>query len=125
MKPSRIVVENSLRVSRDGFDVEVRLPWYRGLPLSTVEVGEIRINGQTVDPNAVTLTVNGKARAARELANYYEENWYVLDSGYLHLPFPNPKKGESYEVLVTLVLYPPYIPGVPFRNSISQPMLAN
>ena len=73
----------------------------------------------------MTLTVNGKERPARDLAGFYEENWYVLDSGYLHLPFPDAKKGESYEVQVTLVLYPPYIPGVPFRNSFTQPMRAH
>jgi hypothetical protein len=125
MKTSWLIVDKSLRAKDDGFEVEVRLPWYRGLPLSTVEVGEIRINGEEISPDAVTIRINGKERPAKDLAAFYEEYWYVLDSAYLHFPYKGAKANVDYQVQVTLVLYPPYIPGIPFRTSYSHQMHAS
>lgn len=125
MKKSWLVVPDSLKADRDGLDIEVRLPWYRGLPLSDIEVGEIRINGEVIAPEKVTFRVNGKERPAKELEEYYEENWYVLDSAYVHVPYASAEKGQQYEVKLTLVLYPPYIPGIPFQNSFNERMSAH
>jgi hypothetical protein len=124
MKTSWLVVENGLRVSDNGLEVEIRLPWYRGLPLSSIDVAEVRINRQTIAPNAVTITVNGRQRSAEDLTGFYQENWYVLDSAYLNVPYADAKRDQSYEVQVTLVLHPPYIPGVPFRSSFNRSMRA-
>lgn len=125
MKTSWLVVKDSLRVAGKGLDVEIRLPWYRGLPLSTVDIGEARINGKVVDPSTMSITINGKERPAASLKNFYEEYWYVLDSAFLHIPFPDAKRDAEYEVEVTVILYPPYIPGIPFPTKINQVLRAN
>ena len=125
MNASSLFPAEGLRVSRDGFDIEIRLVWYRGLPLSVVEVGDVCIDGEAIHPDQMTLLVNGKERPATELAELYEEYWYVLDSAYLHVPFRKAQKNGKYEVEVTVTLYPPYIPGIPFRNTFKRTMVAN
>ena len=125
MKRSWLVVDDGLRVSRDGLDLQLRLPWYRGLPISTVDIGEVRIDGETIDESEISISINGKDRPASDLAQYYEEYWYVLDSAYLHVPYAKAKKGYTYEVDVTVVLYPPYIPGIPFRTNYKEVLHAN
>jgi Domain of unknown function (DUF6379) len=124
MKASRLVEDDSLRVSGDGLEVQIRLPWYRGLQLSTVDINEVRINGETIDHGKMRFTVNGKERPADNFAAYYEEYWYVLDSGYLRVPYAA-KKDATYEVEVTVTLYPPYIHGIPFRTTCKKSMRAN
>jgi len=125
MKSSWLVVDDSLRVSGDGLELQIRLPWYRALPLSTVDIGELRINGELIDPAKVTLTVNDKSRPVGDLSALYEEYWYVLDSGYLRFPYTKAKKDAKVELDVTVTLYPPYIPGVPIRNNYKHTMRAN
>ena len=125
MKSSWLVVEDSLRVADGGLEVQIRLPWYRALPLSTVDVGEVRINGELIDSAQVTLTVNDKSRPVKDLSSLYEEYWYVLDSGYLRFPYAKAGKDENVELDLTLTIYPPYIPGIPFRNNCKRTMRAS
>ena len=125
MKPSWLFVENGLRALAGGLNIEIRLPWYRGLPLSIIEIVGARINGKSIGRNELTFSVNGKPRPAQDLEGLYLENWYLLDSAYLHVPYVWAKQGDEYDVGVTLVLHPPYIPGVPFQSSFDRRMRAN
>jgi hypothetical protein len=55
-----ILSDNTLQITEKGFDLAIRLPWYCALPLSTVEIGEVRIDGKLIDADKITLGVNGK-----------------------------------------------------------------
>ncbi len=119
------VEENALHAAEGGLELEVRLPWYRSLPLSVIDFGEVRINGATIDPGAITFRVNGKDRRPGELRGLWQESWYVLDSAYIRFPYPAVKPGAQYEVDITFILHPPYIPKVFFPFSHKNVMTAN
>ncbi|MBS0422667.1 MAG: hypothetical protein JSR66_33480 [Proteobacteria bacterium] len=111
MQTSRVISDNGLKTTARGYRIDVRLPWYRSLPVSTVEVGEVAIDGQVIDPSQVTFELEGRAYALADMAEQVDKVWFVLDSAYLNVETAAPRGGE-HEVSVTLNLYPPYIRGL-------------
>lgn len=110
MFANRVISDNGLTRSASGFELDIRLPWYRSLPLSTVSIGELKIDGQTIEPGAIRFEVNGKTFALDELINHPEEWWFVLDSAYLHVNGTALEPGNRHEVAVGVGIKPPYIP---------------
>jgi len=107
---TRILTNDGLRRTAAGFDLDIRVPWYRALPLSTVEIAELTVDGETIDNKLITFEVNGKLFTTADLINHPEEWWFVLDSAYLHVNHPL-KPGAEHDVALTVGLFPPYIPG--------------
>lgn len=120
-----LIGEDALTAASQGFDLDLRLPWYRALPLSTIEIGELRIDGQRVDPSAITLEVNGKHFRPKELPDRIDEWWYVLDSAYLHASAPHIEPGSEHDIDFILTLYPPYIPGLAWVTKSRKRLLAS
>ena len=106
-----LLSESESRMSSDGIELGVRLPWYRALPLSVVEVAELTVDGRPVPSNDIRFTINGKSFALDALTDLTEEVWYVLDSGLLTLHTAVEPRVD-HEVALQLNLYPPYIPGL-------------
>jgi hypothetical protein len=109
---SRVLGSEGISATANGLRIDTRLPWYRSLPVSTIEVGEVRINGEIIDPSKITFELEKKRFALSELANQTSLVWYVLDSAYLDVAGSGWKVGDELAVSVTLILYPPYIPGL-------------
>jgi Domain of unknown function (DUF6379) len=112
MQTSRVISDDGLRATPTGVRIDIRLPWYRSLPLSTVEVGEIRIDGRTIDPSKVRFELEGRFYPLHLLADQVGHVWYVLDSAFLDIETAVPSRGSQHDVSVTLNLYPPYIRGL-------------
>jgi hypothetical protein len=108
---TRVITDDGLRLSEAGFDLDIRLPWYRSLPLSTVNVAELKIDGQVIPASAITFEVNGKAFSLGDLKAHPEEWWFVLDSAYLHVSGTKLQPGTEHDVSATIGIKPPYIPG--------------
>jgi hypothetical protein len=111
MQTSRVISDNGLRATLNGFRIDVRLPWYRSLPISTVEVGEVCIDGRVIDPSRVKFELEGQSYSLSDMADQVDKVWFVLDSAYLDVE-TTPHGGGEHEVSVTLNLYPPYIRGL-------------
>jgi hypothetical protein len=122
---SWFVADDGLRVTDGGFELDVRLPWYRSLPLSVLDWGNIAIDGSAVDHGAITVNLNGEERKLSELQGLWQEYWFVLDSAYLRIPFANAERGEQYDVEIALVIHPPYVPNVFFPAMHKKRMRAN
>src|SRR5262245_31277521 len=112
MQTSRVISDAGLRATSTGLRLDIRRPGYRSLPLSTVEVGEIRFDGQTIDPSKVRFELEGRSYPLDLLADQVGHVWYVLDSAFLNIETAVPSKGSKHDVSVTLNLYPPYIRGL-------------
>ena len=101
-------------------ELGVRLPWYRSLPLSVVEISELSVDGQAVAPGDIRFVLNGREFALEELASLTAESWFVLDSARLRV-----RRGldptARHAISLTLNLYPPYIPGLTWvtRGSVA------
>lgn len=111
MFASRVISDGGLKAGDSGVAIEIRLPWYRSLPLSTVEIGEVLLDGKPVDRNSMTFELNGKTLRLDQLPELYDEWWYVLDSGFIHIANRKVERGSQHEIQVSVGLRPPYIPG--------------
>jgi uncharacterized protein DUF6379 len=107
----RLLPADEVTIGKDRVGLGVRLPWYRSLPLSVVEIGELAIDGKIVPSERMKLTLDGKTYSLSDLPERTEHFWYVLDSARLDLDWAlDPTRG--HEVTLTMNLYPPYIPGL-------------
>ena len=108
---TRVISEEGLNISQQGFDLDIRLPWYRSLPLSTINIGELKVDGKLIAPDAIRFELNGKSYALDELGHHPEEWWFVLDSAHLRVSGTEIHPGVEHEVSVGVGIKPPYIPG--------------
>ena len=99
------------RVSENHLELGVRLPWYRSLPLSVVELKDLSIDGQPIPDAKVRLSINDKVFTLADLSAQTTEFWYVLDSARLEIDWPL-NADRQHDVALTVNLYPPYIPGL-------------
>ena len=54
---ARSVWEHGKKV---GYQIKLRIPYYRGLPLSCIDVIELWVDGEKVDPETMYVTSQGK-----------------------------------------------------------------
>jgi hypothetical protein len=105
-----VLVEDSLRATPQGFEVEVLINWYRSLPLSCVNTLELAVNGRPVERSAIRFVINGQERALDALADLTEETWFVQDHAVLRVMRQPPlRAGEEAKVDLKLGCFVPYI----------------
>lgn len=117
-----VVRDNALHATADGFALDIRSHWYRTLPLTSLAVLDLAVDGETVSEDDMTIVVNGKAFTVPQLADGYDEWWYVLDPFELRVRKPGFDPDQPHHVEFELGLSIPYIligpPGA------KQPLLA-
>lgn len=101
--------DDALRATADGFELAVHLSWYRSLPLSSVEQVELDVAGEHVSRDEIGFAVNDKRYSLDELAQLWDETWFVLDPATICVARPLVRAGEEAEVRVRLVNRIPYI----------------
>jgi hypothetical protein len=112
MQTSCVISDNGLSATRSGYRIDIRLPWYRSLPLSTVEVGEVSVDGRRVDPALIQFELEGRSYPLSAMPELIDKVWYVLDSAYLNVEADRMAARSEHSISVTLNLYPPYIRGL-------------
>ena len=108
----RIIGEEGLAATQGGLRLAMRLPWYRSLPFSTVEVAALAIDGAPVDLATVRVEYEGNSWSLAEMGEQVDAFWFVRDSAFLLVPGRAGQAGEAHEVALTLHVNPPYIPGM-------------
>jgi hypothetical protein len=107
----RIIGEEGLTASASGLRLAMRLPWYRSLPFSTVEVGALAIDGNPVDLSDAAIAFDGEQWPLAANGEQTNTFWFVRDS--------------AYSVELTLYVSPPYIPGMRRFNTQTQSLSVN
>jgi hypothetical protein len=108
----QLITDSAVTSTPPGLEIGIRLPWYRSLPLSTVEIAELRINGAVVPTGSISLQVNEQSHSASDLGEQIHDWWYVLDRGRLQVRVEGLAIGSENEIELSVNLYPPYIPGM-------------
>ena len=108
---ARVIGEGGLCATAEGWNLDIRLPWYRSLPVSTIEIDSLAVDGVAIDLDRVQFELEGRRLSVQAMAEQCELVWYVLDSAYLHFPAPTQAEG-AHDITLTLNLYPPYIRGL-------------
>lgn len=116
--------ERGLRATPTGAEIDVRLPWYRSLPVSVVEVGSLSVDGKAIPSSDIRFEVNGKSFELGELPAHPGEFWFVLDSSVLRVPALHVQPGTDHDVELQLNLYPPYVPHLKWVTKVRKTLRA-
>lgn len=116
--------ERGLRSTPNGAEIDVRLPWYRSLPVSVVEVGSLKVDDDDVASSDIRFEINGKSFGLHELPARFDDVWFVLDSAVLRLSEVHLKPGTDHDVELQLNLYPPYVPHLKWVTKVRKTLRA-
>lgn len=105
-----LITPQDSRVTPEGLVLDLRLPWYRSLPLSVVMPTALSVDDRPVALDGATVEYEGRRYTLAELPEQVDVFWFVQDSVLLHVPMAAPLAAGPHRVLLTLNLYPPYIP---------------
>lgn len=111
MGTSQILTENGLQATEDGLVIDVRLPWYRAMPLSVVDIPALRIDGMEIPRERLRLEVGGREFPLDALPSHEETYWFVTDSAFLKISGLKTSAGSEHDVDLTVSLKLPYIEG--------------
>ena len=117
-----VVRDDALHATADGFALDIRSHWYRTLPLTSLAVLDLAVDGEKVPEDDMTIALNGKTFTVPQLADGYDEWWYVLDPMALHVRKPGFDRAQAHHVEFGLGLSIPYILVGP--PDARQPLLA-
>ena len=109
MLTDRVIADGSLRSDPAGFSFDLRIPWYRSLPLSCVEGLEVALDGDAIVPDRVRISFDGHSYALDELPPLYEEWWQVTDAAHVSVAADGGLAPGAHELDVTLSIRIPYI----------------
>ncbi len=117
-----VVRADALHATSDGFGLDIRSHWYRSLPLTSLAVLDLAVDGEKVAEDDMTIVVNGKSFTVPQLADGYDEWWYVLDAFELRVRKPGFDPARPHHIEFGFGLSIPYILVGP--PDAKQPLLA-
>ena len=94
----------------DGYELGIRLPYYRGLGLSMVESIDLTVDGTPVPAESLTLTVHGNSYAVTDLATVFDDRWEMGEIATLRVAQPGGLAPGSHDVSVAQRLRISYMP---------------
>jgi hypothetical protein len=98
-----------LRRTGDGYEVPLRFDWYRSLPLSCIASLTLTMDGQAVAADDIRFHVDDRDYALAELAELYDEFWFVLDPARLRVRTDEPLAAGEHDVAVEFAMRIPYL----------------
>ena len=93
-----------------GFQIEVRIAYYRGLILSMVEGFEICVDGREFPRESNLFTLRGRTFTYQQLETEYDERWEMGEVALLTVPLPEGLSAGKHEVIVVEYLRVSYVP---------------
>lgn len=101
--------EDAVFTDGDRLEIDIRQPWYRSLPLSSVVDIEVSIAGRPVDRERIRLRINGVERSIAETGQIWDEVWFIQDAGTVVIDGAGVGVGDAVEVTVVITQRFPYI----------------
>lgn len=109
MLTEQVIEDDSLGVADEAFIFRLRMPWYRSLPLSSLEGLEVTLDGETVSPDELRISLDGATYALADLPPLHDRWWYVADAAEVRGPWVGALAAGVHELDVTIALRIPYI----------------
>ncbi len=94
-----------------GFQVGMRIPYYRGVVLSLLDKTRLTIDGELIPHDQISLTISGKTLPLAELENDPVTKWEFGDVGILTVRKPGGLSAGTHIVVLYQHVRTPYIPG--------------
>ena len=111
---------DALTATQDALDSEIYTHWYRALPLPSLARVDLTVDGEWIDPELLSVTVNGHRYPFSALAGAADEYWFTTDPAVLHVPVDT-APGREHRVQLLLGLSIPYILTGPDRVPLVTP----
>jgi len=105
----QVIADGSLRARGDAFTFGLRMPWYRALPLSSLEGLDVRIDDDVIATEELRISLGGTTYALADLPPLHEEWWYVADAAEVRAPKAGGLAPGPHVLDVTVALRIPYI----------------
>lgn len=116
--------KNTVFEGSRGFQLKVRLPDYRSLPLSCIAGIELKIDGETIDSKDIIFTLNGYSHKLDELPRLHKAWWFILDPAELFVAREKDLPAGEHEVEGTVAVITPYATaGVHTRHATAKKRL--
>lgn len=109
MLTEHVIEDGSLAGADGGFTFRLRMPWYRSLPLSSLEGLEVTLDGETLPSDELRISLDGAAYALTDLPPLHDRWWYVADAAGVRVPWAGNLGAGVHELDVTIALRIPYI----------------
>ena len=93
-----------------GFQIQVRITYYRGLGLSMVEGFDVFVDGVAYPREQNLFTLGDKTFTFEQMETEYRERWEMGDFASLTVPLPGGLAHGEHEVSVNEYLRISYIP---------------
>ena len=116
----QVVRADSLTATSDGLDIAVYSHWYRALPLPSLAKVDLTVDGQRIEPDLLSVTVNGHRYPFPALAEQGDAYWFTTDPVVLSVPVET-APGREHRVQLLLGLSIPYILTGPDRVPLVAP----
>ena len=118
MYDKHIIYPDSLHNLEDGsgYALGVRLPYYRGQPLSVVEDIAVKVDGVAVPREQVRFSVRGKCWTLDQLEENTAERWEFGEVAEVSVLQPQGLAAGAHEVAVGVQLRISYLPWSPVTN---------
>jgi hypothetical protein len=104
-----VVRDNALTARDEGYALEIHSHWYRALPLTSLAVVDLTLDGDRVEPSELTVEANGKTFLFDDLEHGFDEWWFTTDAVTLHVPRAGAEPGGTHRVELELGLSIPYL----------------
>jgi hypothetical protein len=87
---------------------DLRLPWYRSLPISCVEKMEFVVDGRPLSRDSVTMAVGGILYDLDGVGRLADTQWFVLDTYEVFVHLAEALTPGNHHVKLTTQLRIPY-----------------
>jgi hypothetical protein len=93
-----------------GFQLLVRITYYRGVFLPLIGGFNVKVDGESFDASQMTFSVGGRTYTMEELGKAEKDRWPFGDPAVLTISKQGGLKPGIHEVEVTQTINPSYVP---------------
>ena len=101
-------VEDNGRVV--GFQLKVRIAYYRGVFLPLIGGFDVAVDGQRFDQRQLQLSIGGRTYTMEELGKEETARWSFGEAATLTILHPGGLKPGTHDVEVVQTVFPGYMP---------------
>jgi len=107
-----------------GYSLQIRIPYYRGVPLSFLEDILVEVDGEKFTGDDLTFTVSGGTFTLQEMPTITFFRWEFGEKATLHIRKPGGLKPGTHNVVVGVLLRISYLPFMGYVNAWADMELA-
>lgn len=111
-----MLCKDSLANVEDGFELKVRIPYYRGVPLSCVEDFIVEVDGEKFTGSDISFTVSGGTFSLDEMPTITFFRWEFGEKATLTVKKPGGLAPGAHKVSVDSLVRVSYMP---FRSYVN------